>query len=107
MAQNLPEKWSLRLRGVGREPTIGGGDKVEVALKAGEVRFLTLMITHPEGSLKENQLVTLSLLANGKLVGGLTLSAGSTPAATRQPIRRAGPLRFRPLQPHPVSFPAK
>jgi hypothetical protein len=104
VAQNLPEKWSLRLRGIPKEPTIRGSDKVEVALKAGEARFLTLMITNPEDSLKENQLVTLSLLAAGKLVGGLTLSAGSKPAATRQPVRRVGPLRFRPLQPQPVSF---
>jgi hypothetical protein len=105
VAQNLPEKWSLRLRGAPKDPTIGGGDKVEIALKGGEVRFLTLMIAHPEGSLKDNQLVTLSLMANGKPVGGLTLSAGTTAPARRQPM--ASPLRFRPLQPLPVSFPKR
>jgi hypothetical protein len=107
VAQNLPEKWSLRLGGARKEP-IGVGNKVEITLGPGEERLVTLVIDHPEGSLteKKNQLVTVGLMADGKTVGGITLSAGSTPAR-RRPRRRPCLPVFSPHHPLPVRFPKK
>jgi hypothetical protein len=122
VAQHLPDKWSLRLRGTEKprvdkdaatvagvkreERTVGRDDKVKITLEAGEQRFLTLAIVNPEGRSKEKQFVTLGLLADGKLVGGITLAAGSTPVSRRRPTRCACP----PILPHyplPVFFPKK
>jgi hypothetical protein len=121
VAQHLPDKWSLRLRGIEKprtdkeaaaggkreEHTVGRGDKVKITLEAGERRFLTLAIVNPEGRLKERQFVTLGLLADGKPVGGITLAAGSTPAPRRRPTRCACPPALLPHYPHPVFFPKK
>jgi len=122
VAQHLPDKWSLRLRGIEKprvdkdaanvasakreEHTVGRDDKVKITLAAGEERFLTLAIVSPEGRSKEKQFVTLGLLADGKLVVGITLNAGSTPAPRRRLTRCACP-PIRPHHPLPVFFPKK
>jgi hypothetical protein len=123
IAQHLPEKWSLRLRGTEKtrrvkdaanaagtkheERMIARDDRVKITLEPGEQRFLTLAIVHPEGRLKEQQLVTLGLMADGELVGGITLNAGPTPVSRRQPRRAACPPPILPHNPLPVFFPKK
>jgi hypothetical protein len=123
VAQHLPEKWSLRLRGAEKrrgdkdgakgaskereERVVSGDEKVKITLEAGEERFVTLAIVHPAGELKEKQLVTLGLLAEGKLVGGITLSGGPKPVSSRQPTRPACPPHIIPHFPLPVFFPKK
>ena len=81
--------------------------KTKFTLEPGEERFLTVSIVRPEGQQKEPQQLTLSLLADGKPVGGLTLNAG--PGA--QPVRSGRrPCCGPPIRPHtplPVFFPRK
>ena len=116
VAQQLPEKWSLRLRGTEKrredstkreERMVSRDDKVKITLEAGEERFLTFTIVQPEGQLQEKQLITLGLMADGKLVGGITLNAGPGPISSRPPRRATCPgpiVRQRPL---PVFFPQR
>jgi hypothetical protein len=120
VAQHLPEKWSLRLRGIERDDKDGAkaagkkhGDRVsrdervKITLEAGEERLLTFAIVRPEGRLQERQFVTLGLMADGKLVGGLTVRAGQGPAPRRQPRRPRCPPSILPHYPLPVFFPKK
>jgi len=117
VAQQLPEKWSLRLRGIDKDGAKGAGKKqddrvsrderVKITLEAGEERLLTFTIVRPEGRLQERQLVTLGLMADGKLVGGLTLRAGEEPPPRRQPTRPRCPPSILPHYPLPVYFPKK
>jgi hypothetical protein len=122
VAEVLPEKWSLRARGTEgprsdkdpantggkrEERTVGGGERVKLNLEAGEERLVTVAIVYPEGELKEKQLVTLTLLANGKPVGGLTLNAGPMPIRKRAPARPTCPASILTSFPLPVFFPKK
>lgn len=115
VAQQLPDKWSLNLRGTAanvastkrEERRVSRDDSVKITLQAGEERFLTFTIVQPEGQLREKQLITLGLMADGKLVGGITLNAGPGPISARPPRRATCPgpiVRQRPL---PVFFPQK
>ncbi|MGD0694538.1 MAG: hypothetical protein ABSB82_06750 [Terriglobia bacterium] len=120
VAQHLPEKWSLRLRGTEKrrkdkdaastkreERMVSRDEKVKITLEAGEERLLTFAIVQPEGRLKEKQLVTLGLMADGKLVGGITLNAGPGPIPRPRPTRPACPGPILPQRPLPVFFPKK
>ena len=120
----LPERWALRLRGLERprrgtdkdmaalnvktdEKALSSNARVKIALEAGESRLVTVSIVKPEGQQKEAQNVTLGLVADGKLVGGLTLKAGPGPTPKRQATRPCcGPpiLQHYPL---PVYFPKR
>ena len=121
VAQHLPEKWSLRLRGIevgddkdGAKASskkhgdrVSRDERVKITLEAGEERLLTFAIVRPEGRLEERQLVTLGLMADGKLVGGLTLRAGPGPVSKRPPTRPRCPPSILPHYPLPVFFPKK
>ncbi len=121
VAQQLPDRWGLRLRGLEKEreeerekpsrreeKTITHGGRVKFVLNPGEERFLTLAIIQPQEHVKERQLVTIGLAANGKLVGGISIMAGpGTPP--RRPGRRLSECGS-PILPHyplPVFFPRK
>jgi len=120
---HLPEKWTLNLRGLERARQDKDKDKasgnvkrddkalisdarVKFTLQAGEEKFVTLAIVQPEGQHKAQHL-TLDIIADGKLVGGLTLNAGSgtQPKRTaKQPCCAPPILAHYPL---PVFFPRK
>jgi len=123
VAQQLPDRWGLRLRGLEKEgegkdrdekpskredKTLVHGGKVKFVLDAGEERFLTLAIIQPQEGVKERQLVTIGLAENGKLVGGISIMAGPG-----NPPRRPGRRRSEcsspilPQYPLPVFFPKK
>lgn len=123
VAQHLPEKWSLRIRGTEKrrkdkdaaeaagakreERVIARDDRAKISLEAGEERFLALTVVHPQGRLKERQLVTLGLLADGIQVGGITLSAGPKAPPRSQPRRPTCPQPILPHSPLAVFFPKK
>jgi hypothetical protein len=124
----LPERWALRLRGLehARDDTDKDRDKdrenegvkredkalssdarVKFTLDAGEERLVTLSIVRPEGHQKEPQHLTLGLIADGKLVGGLTLKAGPAPRPKRQAARPCCGSPILQHYPLPVFFPKK
>jgi hypothetical protein len=122
VAQQLPEKWGVRLRGLEKESeeernekaprredkAISHGGRVKFVLEAGEERFLTLAIIQPQEHSKERQLVTIGLAAEGKLVGGISFMAGPG-NPPRRPARRTSECGS-PILPHyplPVFFPKK
>ncbi len=113
VAQHLPEKWFLNLRGTEKPREekkarpISRNETVKVTLEAGEERFVTFAITRPEGEFKQGQLITLGLLADGKLVGGITLNAAPGPARRRPPTRPSCPQPLLTQPPLPVFFPKK
>jgi hypothetical protein len=100
VAQQLPEKWAVRLRGLKKNnddkegPNTGGakreekamthGGKMEFVLNPGEERFLTLTILPPQEQVHERQLVTIGLATDGKFVGGISVMAGPGAPPRRQ-----------------------
>jgi len=123
LAQQLPKVLSLHLRGIEKqreekeksstasakreERTIALSEKIKITLEPGEERFLTLSITQPHGKAMEQQFITLGLLFEGKLVGGITLNAGPKPIPKRQPKRPTCPPPILTQNPLPVFFPKK
>jgi hypothetical protein len=122
MAQQLPKGWSLRLRGTAKRrtekeaakggaepeaPMVAGDERVKVTLAAGEEKLLIVEIVHPDGPIKEQNVVTLALLADGKPVGGIALNAGTKRPSTPRPRRPACSPPILPHYPLPVFFPKK
>jgi hypothetical protein len=116
---NLPEHWALRLRGLERpvdardanvkreDKALSSDARTKFTLEAGEERFVTVGIVRPEGQQREAQHLTLSLLVDGKPVGGLTLNAGPGTRTAGPPMRSCCGPRMRPHHPLPVFFPRK
>lgn len=73
--QRLPEKWRLRVRGLGQEvQTIAQERSIKAKLKPGEEKFITLTII-PSTEEKVDQPIEVLMLADGRLVGGFAIRA--------------------------------